>query len=172
VYEIPQFGNNISRTIFGNWQISGILRIQSGSWFRVSQGTDSVTLTGSALSDLPDQVLPDVYSQDQGVFPKFWLNPAAFAPARTTGKNPYQPDQIWGNSAQYEGPGRIVVDAGLSRTFQVREGQSVQFRIEAFNAPNHLNPGNPDTNMRGSYFGMIRTAGDPRIMQLALKYVF
>ena len=172
VYEIPQFGNSAARAIFGNWQISGIVRIQSGSWFRISQGTDSVTLTGSAGSNRPDQILADVYAQDKGVFPKSWLNPAAFGTAQTPGANPYQPTQIWGNSAQYEGPGRITIDTGLSRTFQFTERQSLQLRMEAFNMPNHLNPGNPDTNMRGSFFGKIRTAGDPRIVQLALKYVF
>ena len=172
VYEIPQFGNSLSRAILGAWQISGIVRIQSGSWFRVSSGTDSATLTSSALSNQPDQILPNVYAEDQGVFPKFWLNRAAFGPARTTGKNPYQPTQIWGNAAQYEGPGQIVIDTGLSRTFQLTEGQSLQFRVEAFNMPNHLNPGNPDTSMTGAFFGQIRTAGNPRILQLALKYQF
>ena len=36
------------------------------------------------------------------------------------------------------GPGSIRIDTGLSRTLRVRENQSVQVRIEAFNFPNHL----------------------------------
>jgi len=61
---------------------------------------------------------------------------------------------------------------GLTRTFPVRENQSIEFRAEAFNLPNHLNPGNPGTILTNANFGRITTAADPRIVQLALKYVF
>ena len=61
---------------------------------------------------------------------------------------------------------------GLTRTFNVRENQSVEFRAEAFNLPNHLNPENPVTALNNAEFGRITSAQDPRIVQLALKYVF
>ena len=48
----------------------------------------------------------------------------------------------------------------------------MQFRAEAFNAPNHLNPNNPIAAINNTNFGKIQTAKDPRIMQLALKYQF
>ena len=70
------------------------------------------------------------------------------------------------------GPGGIRIDIGLTRTFRIRESQSVEFRAEAFNLPNHLNPGNPNTALNNANFGRILSASDPRIMQLALKYVF
>lgn len=172
VYQIPSFANSVARAIFGGWQISGIVRVQTGGYFNVSRGTDSGALTGSLGSGRPDQILANPYAEDRGVQPRLWLNPAAFGPALRGGANPYQPNQIWGNSGEYVGPGRITIDTGLSRTFRIMEGQSVQFRVEAFNMPNHLNPNNPVTNSATSTFGLIRTAGDPRIMQLALKYIF
>jgi hypothetical protein len=61
---------------------------------------------------------------------------------------------------------------GLTRRFQIREGQSVEFRAEAFNLPNHVNPNNPSTVLSSQTFGKSTSALDPRIMQLALKYVF
>ena len=61
---------------------------------------------------------------------------------------------------------------GLTRTFQIRETQTVEFRAEAFNAPNHVNPGNPQTALNNAQFGKIQSGGEPRIIQLALKYVF
>jgi hypothetical protein len=61
---------------------------------------------------------------------------------------------------------------GLTRRFQVRENQSVEFRAEAFNIPNHLNPGEPILTLSDSNFGRILSAADPRILQLALKFVF
>jgi hypothetical protein len=65
--------------------------------------------------------------------------------------------------------------------FVIREKQALQFRAEAFNLPNHLNPGIPVFTTNSGSFGRIQTdisgtsgltAGDPRIIQLALKYVF
>lgn len=61
---------------------------------------------------------------------------------------------------------------GLTRTFRVREGKTLEFRAEAFNVPNHVNPGDPNTTLTDSNFGRILSAADPRIMQMALKFVF
>jgi len=69
-------------------------------------------------------------------------------------------------------PGSIRIDMGLTRKFRIREKQTVEFRAEAFNLPNHLNPGNPGTTLSSTDFGRIRSAGDERVIQLALKYVF
>jgi len=94
-----------------------------------------------------------------------WINPAAFAqPALGT----------YGNlgSRNILGPGSIVINTNLTRTFQIREKQSVEFRVESFNLPNHVNPINPNTVLSNNTFGKILNANDPRIMQLALKYVF
>jgi hypothetical protein len=70
----------------------------------------------------------------------------------------------------------------LSRTFAIRERQTLQFRAEAFNLPNRANLSVPtSTTNSGGAFGAIRsdisgtqglTAGDPRIIQMALKFVF
>ena len=94
-----------------------------------------------------------------------WLNAAAFAqPALGT----------YGNlgSSNILGPASITINMGLTRTFKVRENQSIDFRAEAFNVPKHVNPGIPGTILTNSNFGKITSAADPRILQLALKYVF
>ena len=64
---------------------------------------------------------------------------------------------------------------GVTRNFQVRERQSVQFRAEAFNLPNRVNldPASTGLNaINNANFGRFLAAYDPRIMQFALKYVF
>ena len=68
--------------------------------------------------------------------------------------------------------GSLQVDMHLSRTFQIRERQSLQFRAEVFNLPNRLNAGAPTTGLNITNFGKVTTASDPRIMQFAFKYVF
>jgi len=62
----------------------------------------------------------------------------------------------------------------VSRQFRVREGQTIEFRAEAFNLTNSLRPGNPGTTLSSTNtFGVITSsAGGPRILQFALKYAF
>jgi hypothetical protein len=71
-----------------------------------------------------------------------------------------------------EGPGTCQFDMALSRTFQVREAQRIEFRAEAFNVTNSLIRLNPTTTLNSNTFGQIISSRDARIMQFALKYVF
>jgi hypothetical protein len=87
-----------------------------------------------------------------------------------------------------KGPGIIQWNMAVARTFVLRERKSLQVRAEAFNVPNHLNPAapgapsSPSTNsLSSSTFGQILgdisgnnglDSGDPRIIQLAMKFVF
>jgi hypothetical protein len=149
------------RALASGWRISGLIRLQTGSYFTVSSGFDT-SLTGAQDNNRAHQVLLDAYASNKSI--DQWLNPLAFArPANGE----------WGNAANsIQGPGDIAINMGLTRTFQVRENQTFEFRAEAFNLPNHLNPGNPNTSLNSQDFGKILSAGDPRIVQLALKYVF
>ncbi len=161
VYITPEFSSRALRTVASQWQLSGIVRVQSGSFLTVTTGIDN------ALSGQPNQrpnlVLLDPYAPNKNI--DRWLNAAAFqAPAAGT----------YGNfgAGNILGPGIIRIDMGLTRTFRIWENQALQFRAEAFNFPNHVNPDNPATALNNVNFGRIRAAGDPRIVQLALKYSF
>jgi bifunctional non-homologous end joining protein LigD len=88
----------------------------------------------------------------------------------------------WGSKVvDVEKPDRIVfdldpdvgLDFGLVKNFQVHEGKRVQFRAEAFNLLNRVNFGNPASNLNATAtLGRITTAGDSRVIQLALRFVF
>jgi hypothetical protein len=161
VYETPQFSNTTLRVLAGGWRISGIVRALSGSYLTVSSGLDNAF--SGTTDQRPDQMLASPYAADKNI--DLWLNPRAFAqPAAGTYGNVGRSSVV--------GPGTFRVDMGLTRTFRVRESQSLEFRAEAFNVPNHVNPGNPSTTLTNQDFGRILTAADPRIMQIALKYVF
>jgi hypothetical protein len=123
----------------------------------------------------PNQILASPYLPNKGV--NGWLNPAAFA----------QPELgTYGNlnSRNIVGPGSIRIDMGLTRTFAIREKQSLQLRAEVFNLPNHANYCSPafqgiapailcpDVILNSPTFGKLLSSSDPRIMQLALKFVF
>jgi hypothetical protein len=64
------------------------------------------------------------------------------------------------------------MDLSLSRWFTVREAQRLQLRFEFFNVTNHVNFNNPSSGINVSTFGTILGAGNPRIIQLAAKFVF
>jgi hypothetical protein len=70
------------------------------------------------------------------------------------------------------GPAFWSFDMALSRTFQVREAQRMEFRAEAYNVTNGFRPLNPNNAQNNQFFGQIRAARDARIMQFALKYMF
>lgn len=165
VYETPQFANPTVRKLFTGWQISGITRILSGPYLTITSGTDTA-LTGTN-DQAPIQVLPSPYPEKKTM--DRWFNPAAFVqpPPGSYGNVPAK--TVGGN---FRGPGSVRIDMGLTRKFQIREGQTLEFRAEAFNVPNHVNPDNPNTTLNNANFGRILSAGDPRIMQMALKYVF
>ena len=96
---------------------------------------------------------------------KNFLNPAAFAlPAAGTLGNA-------GNNS-VAGPGTWQFDMALSRSFQLRERQRMEFRAEAFNVTNSFLMNNPAINLNSGTFGQVTSAKDPRIMQFALKYFF
>ena len=171
VVETPQFANKTMRIIGSGWQLSGILKLMSGSSFRVTSGNDT-TFTGTSDNGRANQILADVFLPDKNK--DGWLNRNAFeSPTQATGTCSVVTLSCgYGNSAQYRGPGLINLDLGLTRRFQVHEAQVIEFRVEAFNAPNHVNPFNPSAALNSQTFGKSVAAADPRIMQLALKYMF
>ena len=79
----------------------------------------------------------------------------------------------------------LIVNVALSRRFPIHERQSIEFRAEAFNLPNVANFALSANSVLESstLFGKITSTaisggattgqtGDPRILQLALKYAF
>ena len=74
------------------------------------------------------------------------------------------------------GPGQFNWDASLTKLTTVggiREGATLQFRTEFFNAFNHAQFNTPVTNVAASNFGSITsTSVNPRLIQFGLKYSF
>jgi hypothetical protein len=174
----PRFSSRVLGIVAGGWQLSAIFRYQSGNFSTVTTGVDNA-LSGVG-NQRPNQVLPGVAATAPNqcavsTFDICYLNKQAFS---TAGLGP----GIYGNLGPLNilNPGMIQVDMGLSRNFRIRERQALQFRWEVFNLPNRLNAGVPNANMSSGSFGQITSdingsgsqAGDPRIMQAALKYTF
>jgi hypothetical protein len=173
----PRFSNKAINMLASGWQLSAIVRYQSGNYTTVTTGVDNA-LSGIG-SQRPNQVLANPFATAIGpgsqTFSIQYLNRGAFS---TTALGP----GILGTMRPLSilNPGMVQVDMGLSRIFKIREKQNVQLRWEVFNVPNRLNAGAPSTTLSSGTFGQISSdinasgsqAGDPRIMQLALKYIF
>jgi len=174
VAQAPKFSNKVLTMLASGWQLSPIISAKSAQIFTVTSGLDNA-LNGQS-TERPNQVQSNVYSTGQG--PTYWLNPSAFAQT---------PLGAIGNlgAANIKGPSIVQVDVALLRSFQVREKRSLQFRAEAFNLINKVNFSTPTAALNASNFGQITsdiaannaggllaTGGDPRVLQLALKFLF
>jgi hypothetical protein len=161
VTETPKFTEKWLQWIAGNWQLSPIFNKSTGAALNVTDGTD-ISLTGLGL-DRPN-VVGSAASSSQTL--SQWFNTAAFQ---------RQAAGTFGNAGRnlVRGPGAWNVDMAISRSFPVRENIKLNVRWEMFNAFNHTRFNNPGTNLNSATtFGIINSAQDPRIMQLAAKILF
>ena len=160
VYETPKFTNRGQNLLLGNWQLSFLISAHTGFPFYPTTGTDA-SLTGVG-QDRPN-VVGDPYVRNTKTL--VWNNAAAFAPnaAGTYGNAGYN---------SLSAPGFVNMDTSLTRIFQIREHHRVQLRFEFFNTLNHTNFNAPVSRLSSSTFGLIQSAGSPRILQLAAKYTF
>jgi hypothetical protein len=160
VAETPRFSNGVLRAVGSGWRLSPILKILSGGFLTITTSQDR------ALNGVASQRVNLLNLNPYGTKKvSNYLNPAAFAPPALG---------TLGNVGvgSIAGPGTWQFDAALSRTFQFRETQKLEFRAEAFNITNSFRMNDPITNFNASNFGQVTSAKDPRIMQFALKYVF
>src|SRR5262249_41516899 len=144
-----------------DWQLGTVIQARTGAPLTPST-TGNLSLTG--LNNQRPLIIgdPSVSNPSETL----WFNTAAFAP---------NAPGSWGNTPKgyLWGPGFWTVDMALSRSLGIGGGQRVEVRIEAFNVFNNINLGNPNVTLGNANFGRITaTAGGPRIMQFAAKYVF
>lgn len=164
-YDLP-FGK-ASRWLRG-WQTFGILQFQTGQPFTVAllpnfdnsnTGIDSL---GFGANDRPNVAGDPRLSHPSATA---WFNTSAFA---------IPPYGTFGNSGRntVTGPGMATVDLSLVKNTTFRERATMQFRFETFNLLNRTNFGLPDNFIGSPTFGQILSAGNPRRLQLGLKFLF
>ncbi|HWC15952.1 MAG TPA: TonB-dependent receptor, partial [Terriglobales bacterium] len=178
-FMLPGPLQGLSGAILGHWSLAAIATIQSGSALTIANtnsanvfgiSQDRAQLSGTcAKSQLVAR--GTIESKLNGYF-----NSACFTKPPVVGADGL--GTAFGNSGTgiVDGPGQANLDLAVSKKMTLAwpvENSSLQFRAEFFNACNHPQFANPDTNFSSATFGVIAsTAVNPRVGQLALTYAF
>jgi Carboxypeptidase regulatory-like domain len=168
VYKLP-FGRNgivganssdAVNEIIGGWEMSGVLTSSTGQPFTPIMSGDNA---GVGFGASYPNIIGNPNSGPHSVLHAF--NTAAFVAAHVG---------TFGNSRRniVIGPGVNTLDMALMKHFPIHEQMNLEFRAEVFNMLNHPNFNPPGATFGTSTFGVITAAGDPRIMQFSLKFLF
>jgi hypothetical protein len=171
VWDIP-WGSGRSRRAHGvlgavanDWTLAVVVTRQSGIPVAVAQQTNFNAFAGFG-TQRPNLVGDPELPADQRT-PLRWFDTSAFAvaPVFTLGSASRNP---------VRGPGYRNVDLAISRRIPLpmRSGTALELRAEAFNLLNTPAFANPGAILGTATFGVISAAGDPRVLQLAAKFLF
>jgi hypothetical protein len=153
------------------WALSGISTFAKGEPIQLME-TDDNSLSGTFADTI------DKPSYNPGNGPLFVnRNPRNSAGQPYFNPNYFVTEPVGqvGNAMRrfFSGPGIYNFDMALLKDTRITESMQVQFRAEAFNIFNHAQFMNPSGNIDNTgVFGFVTSARDPRIMQLALKFLF
>jgi hypothetical protein len=156
-------GHGVLGAIANDWSVALIATMQSGIPVAVTQTTNFNAFAGFG-TQRPNLVGNPELPADQRT-PAHWFDTSAFAvaPQFTLGSASRNP---------VRGPSYRNVDFSLSRRVPMPGRAALEIRAEAFNLLNTPPFGNPNAVLGAANFGTITTAGDPRVIQLAVKLQF
>jgi hypothetical protein len=176
-WSLPFFRQSagFTQAVLGGWQLNGIVTAMSGTPFTVFDSTDVSNQGGAPEITGFSANRPDIVSgQKPNSGPRTtgeWLNSAAFAQVIP---DPNSPVQQFGNAGRNIGVGPRFAnwDFSVFKSFHITESTNIQFRAEFFNILNHPNFRLPDSDISSPTFNTIQAALPPRVIQLALKFLF
>lgn len=159
--------------VLGNWQLNGIFTAMSGTPFTVFDSND-VSLQGQApeisgfSSNRPNLVgNPNSGPRTAGE----WFNVKAF---QQIIQDPNSPVEQFGDEGRNAlvGPRYVNWDMSAFKNIRLTESKQIQFRGELFNVLNHTNFRLPVSDIESQTFGQIQSDVSPRVIQVALKFLF
>jgi hypothetical protein len=166
IWEIPvgrerRFGRTLPRVldaIVGDWQLGAVIVRQSGA----PLGFGNVPFSGN----VDDIALP---KSERDV--DRWFNTDAGFARSTSEQLVYNVRTMPLRFGEVRGDGRATWDFSLIKNIRVARAV-VQIRAEVYNAWNHPNFSDPNTNPFSSAFGRVTSAGEARNWQFAAAVRF
>src|ERR1700677_2024484 len=159
--------------ILGNWQLNGIFTAMSGTPFTVFDSND-VSLQGQApeisgFSSNRPNVIGNPNSGPRTVAE--WFNVSAFQKLEP---DPLGRFEVFGDEGRNAvvGPGYVDWDFSAFKNIPLTETKELQLRGELFNFLNHTNFRLPVSDIESPTFGQIQSDVGPRVIQVALKFLF
>ncbi len=149
------------QTVLGGWEMSGVVRLNSGSPATPSLGIDNSGL--GRRNDRPD-IVGDVRSSQPHPTEGWWNAKALAMPPKGSVGN--------AGKGSLTGPGFAGTDFSLLKRVRFAEDKDLQFRFEIFNALNQVNFFPMVTQFDSPRFGTTGTAFDSRQIQIGLKLMF
>jgi hypothetical protein len=158
--------------VLGNWQLSGVLTMLTGTPFSITASGSSLNTPGetqTANQVAPVQVLHGINTGNP------WFATSSFS--QPTGVN-------FGTTGRniMSGPGLFALNLSLFKSFKIRERGNIEFRAETFNFTNTPQFSNPSGSLTSSTFGIVNGTlgsgtgvngtGGGRAMQLGLRVQF
>jgi carboxypeptidase family protein/TonB-dependent receptor-like protein len=178
-WALPSPPRGVPRAVLGGWSLAAIATVQSGSALTIA-ATNSTNVFGISedRAQLSGTCAKGELVNGGSVESKLgaYFNAACFTGAPVIGADGI--GTAFGDSATgfLNGPGQANLDLSFSKTVALKwpvERSSLQFRAEFYNALNHPQFANPDTNFTSPTFGLISsTSVNARVGQLALRFAF
>ncbi len=170
----PKSLTGFARAALSGWAVSGITRFTTGLPVTLREGDDA-SLCGCSGADLPNYTGKKLHFLDPRKPGNRWFE--ATFDDNGVPLTPFFPESLGsiGNTNRrfFHGPGINNWDIALHKNTKIRETMDLEFRAEFFNLFNHTQFENPDGSIdSGTGFGVISSARDARIGQVALKLSF
>jgi hypothetical protein len=168
LWELPFFRDRVSvGRMLGGWQLAGYAILQSGVPLNVTHGGQfprgDFNADGNA-GDRPNSPASSLKQRD-------WSNneylTGIFRASDFPVPAPGQNGTLVRNA--FRGPGFADVSLSLSKKFMVTATASAEFRLDAFNAFNRVNLGDPVMDLNNNNFGRSTSQLAPRALQLGLR---
>ena len=171
-YQLPvgrgrTFGKNMNRVldgVIGQWEVSSIITFQTNT---------------PLIPILDNNNLPDGLTQR----PNLLGNPCTGGDIESKLKSYFNVDMFSAPDTLGYGtaPRTLSVcrgqfgknaDVAFLKNFGFGESRKLQLRLEAYNATNRVNFGNPNVSYGSSSFGVISSTSNARSLQVAAKFYF
>jgi hypothetical protein len=152
------------------WELSGITTFATGLPVGLSENDDRSLLGTNTGVDEPERSPGKILNNTNPRNGQTYFNTSLFSP---------EPLGYIGDSGRnfFHGPGINNFSLALEKNFVITESKTLEYRAEFFNAFNHAQFNNPNGLLNSGppplgTFGLVTSARDPRIVQMALKFVF
>jgi len=170
VYHVPDAGHAMksryASAVMGNWQVSGIITLETGSPFTVTSSNNANATGATSTAKL---VGPITIASGRHNEIAAYFNTSSFAQA-----DPGTFGTLGRNSIY--GPAYLNTDTAAYRNFPLHflgDQGKLTFRAEFFNLFNRADLGNPGASVGSGTFGKITgVSAGPRILQFSMKLFF